>query len=86
MSHKIDRDLLNEMGFSRCKQEAGWGHEVWYHSIDFWVHFDSPDEKCYHHSVNAEVDTRGDFLAKFLYQLEQRFMESAYIHYEPHFH
>ena len=86
MSHEIDRDLLSEMGFSRGKREEEWGHEVWCHPINFWVLFDSPDKKCHAASVNAMTETRGEFLAKFLYHLEQHFIDQAYIHYEPLFH
>lgn len=81
---KVDRELLGEMGFSKSTNEAGWGHEVWYHPVDFWVHFDSPREKCYPvHSLNAETESRGEFLARFLTKLEQHFIDSAYVHYEP---
>ena len=81
----IERSLLEDLGFERCKNEAGWCHEVWYHRVDFWVHFivEPKREMYYHeaHEANAFVDTRKVFLQRFLYALEEHFIESAHVHY-----
>ena len=82
----IERSLLEDLGFERCKNEAGWNHEVWYHDIDFWVHFvEETPRDMYYHEVNAFLSTRKDFLKKFLRCVEGHFIESSYVDYTPIF-
>jgi len=36
----IDRAVLEQMGFV-LSTDSRWGHEVWYHDWECWVHFGS---------------------------------------------
>lgn len=36
----IDRAVLEQMGFV-LSTDSRWGHEVWYHDSECWVHFGS---------------------------------------------
>lgn len=81
----IERSLLEDLGFERCRNTSGWDHEVWYHKIDFWVHFfedsDSNSQKMYHHEANAFITSRSEFLRKFLFEFENHIIDASYIHY-----
>ena len=82
----VERSLLEDLGFERCKNEAGWGHEVWYHKVDFWVHYDEePPRLMYYHEVNALSSTRKEFFQKFLRLVEGHFIESSSVSYTPIF-
>jgi hypothetical protein len=59
------------MGFVEAK---GWGHEVWYHECDFWVHFDDDFKDVSDRHVSSMLDRKGIF-AQFLNQFERSIRE-----------
>jgi hypothetical protein len=81
----IERDLLQDLGFVKCESESEWDHEVWYHPIDFWVHYDvpPPDDRALHWTIEAYAlyMSRSEFLKNFLYGVEEHFISSASVHY-----
>lgn len=44
----LNRAILRGLGFKLVVQDerdiAKWGHEVWQHKMDHWVHFGAPKE------------------------------------------
>lgn len=68
----IDRTILKQMGFRRSN-DPKWGHEVWYHDSNAWVHYGSEQQfEAYdaylsnYIKFNGDSDNMTHFFAAFI--------------------
>lgn len=78
----LNKEVLKAMGFQKSDDPA-WGHEVWCHNSDIWVHFQNGHETelsvGYYAHIDGEKESMEKFFELFFAQYDAYLMGRAYV-------